>query len=97
MAKILPRQTIPQQEANAARLSRRSGSTSIPIAPQSSFITPQDINRIYNIEDSDPFTYGVERYFTSLRQTTETYMKALEDPDSLSLSGQRMLRRISNS
>jgi hypothetical protein len=95
VAKILPRQTIPEQEINAARLSRRSGS--IPIVPQSSFITPQDINRIYNTEDSDPFIYGVERYFTSLRKVTNTYMETLEDPDSLSLSGQRMLRRISNS
>lgn len=94
MAKILPRQNISQQEANAARLSRRSGS--IPIVPQSSFITPQDINRIYSPEDSDPFIHGVERYFTSLRKTTEAYMQALETPESLSLSGQRMLRRISN-
>lgn len=94
MAKILPRQNISQQEANAARLSRRSGST--PIVPQSSFITPKDINKIYNTEDSDPFIHGVERYFASLRKTTEAYMEALETPESLSLSGQRILRRISN-
>jgi hypothetical protein len=95
MAKILPRQNIPAQEVNAAKLSRLRGSD--PIRPQSSFITPQDINRIYSREDSDPFIHGVERYFASLRKTTETYMKALEDPDNLSLSGQRTLRRISNS
>jgi hypothetical protein len=91
MAKILPRQTVQQQEAIAAKLLHTGPN---PIRPQTGFITPRDINRIYSAQESDPFVYGVEAYFNALRGTTEAYMTALDTPESLSLTGQRTLRRI---
>ena len=91
MAKIRKRQTVQEQEEIAARILHTGPN---PIRPQTGFITPKDINRIYSAQESDPFVYGVEAYFNALRETTEAYMTALDTPGSLSLSGQRTLRRI---
>jgi len=91
--KIQPRLDATGQRELADRLVNRIGT---PVVPQSNFITPADINKIYNPEDSDPFIYGVERYFRSLRDTTEAYMTALETPESLSARGVKNLRRHSS-
>lgn len=87
--KIQIRLTVEEQIEHLKKIT-----TGKPIVPQQGFITPEHINRIYNSEESDSFIYGVERYFKSLRDVTNSYVEQLADPKMLSAKGKKTFENI---
>lgn len=88
--KIQTRLTVAEQQKQASNLISTN-----PIYPQSEFVTPSSINKIYAPDEEGSLVNGIQAYFKSLRDTTEAYMQALADPSKLSAKGRKTFRRYS--